>query len=232
MYCQIILSGLPSCGIMPSSSQSTSSILCVRARARKGFRSSIAFFASFSMSWLVSPAAWNDLSKATLSAGGFLFADVERLKCLYLSWVDLHTPSLAYDTVGSPTVGTFSALLSQLHNLCTDLDSAEDCPFGEIDTDLGIASARSRRRVDENMFCRSRTTPESSFVDSLCEIPVEPVEWHRNDPHKLRVLPHKSRKCHPWLRCRGEDPAAHKSWVSVLDPDHTSPYRILPPPRS
>lgn len=82
-YCQMNISGRPSSGFIPKSSQSVAEMRRNKFHTLSGFMSSTAFFICFSNSGFPCFAVSKDLSNSTLHGGvTFLFA-VERLKESY-----------------------------------------------------------------------------------------------------------------------------------------------------
>jgi hypothetical protein len=92
--CQMNISGLPSVGSSPRSSQSVGLIILKRFRTLSGLRSSIAFRRCFSSSGFSRLATEKEPSNLTLLSGGTFFADVDLLKCTNLSCASLRTPIL------------------------------------------------------------------------------------------------------------------------------------------
>ncbi len=93
MYCQMNISGLPSVGSSPSSSQSVGLIALNRLRTFNGFKSSIAFRACFSRSPMLFLACAKEASNSSLLSGATFFCAVDLLKAENLSWTSFITLS-------------------------------------------------------------------------------------------------------------------------------------------
>src|SRR5579862_4216653 len=93
IYCQMNISGVPSLGFIPRSSQSVGVIWRNKLSTLTGFKSSIAFFTCFSSSLFPFLASANDLSNITLLSGGFFLAAVDILNARYLSWTIFKVPA-------------------------------------------------------------------------------------------------------------------------------------------
>src|SRR6266699_5372971 len=85
-YCQRNISGRPSEGSRPSSSQSLGLTFLKRFNTRNGFRSSNAFRKCLSRSGVYFFAIANEASNARLLSGGNFFAEVDLLKAENRSW--------------------------------------------------------------------------------------------------------------------------------------------------
>lgn len=84
-YCHKNISGLPSAGLIPRSSQSVGVMSLNRFKTLSGFRSSMAFFKCLSSSAFVFFASAKDLSKTIFSKGITFFAAVDLLYARNLS---------------------------------------------------------------------------------------------------------------------------------------------------
>jgi hypothetical protein len=94
--CQINISGRPSTGLIPSSSQSVGVTILKRLRTLRGFRSSTAFLKCLSNSLpeLNFLASSKDLWNSAMHGGITLLLAVDLLYAWNLSWVNLSTPTL------------------------------------------------------------------------------------------------------------------------------------------
>src|SRR6266516_3191841 len=84
-YCHKNISGRPSAGLRPKSSQSFGVIILNRFRTRNGFKSSMALRTCLSTSALCFLASAKELSQSFLPGGGTFFADMDLLKAWNLS---------------------------------------------------------------------------------------------------------------------------------------------------
>lgn len=76
-YCHINISGLPSAGFMPKSSQSEELTFLNIFRIRNGLRSSTAFLMFLSMASFPRLASAKDLSNSSFAGGGVFFIAFE-----------------------------------------------------------------------------------------------------------------------------------------------------------